>query len=1067
MGRNRLQDLNPDSSARAESLLAAIGRLWLNWGSWVMASFLVCAGLYSGARVVQLQSLAYLSIKLDSSLQIEGGIRPVFLNMYRVLNEGDKFIEVNNVPVTRLVEMHGSIRNSSGSLQEFNVRRSDEDGIYTRRIIWLPTSHMPELSFSRDMSVESVPIHELQRWLIGSDYRLVGVNGQDVSTPARAASLQNMNGGWRHYSFAANNAPGDRLEIAFLRQDPMAPWTLWIMGLAYGCLGLVVHRLRSRSQSASVYLIFCVTGSLFFFLRAIPGLLRSPLEIQLFQVVLCLSFAPTALFVGSLSGIPALWDNKRRVLITALAWGGFLRLVSWMLGYTPFLFAWAISISLLLIILFVGRRVRSGEHSSEALEAKQLTRTVQVACLAGLLPSALYLISLNLFPREGPLQIWVDLSAIIFPVMIGYAVVLRNVLRVDEMLLESAAFGSLTAALGCTFAVAVAFVVRLSEQFVPAASPWAAALLAGVGAASALPLYIRARRWLEDRFNRRQSRYDDFILSIEEFGIELPDVDAFIRKVMGELRRLTESPDVAAIVLAHGDIGVFSTDSEAEVMDRREDWNLLCDAIHDQPREMSRSVVADSIGGDSQREEVVAAMDRLSILWLFPLMVESRFAGLLAVGQKADGLNYPRAELLKLRIVARECALGLYSYIIRQNMIDKRRTEEALRKSEDRLKHAQKLEVLGTLTTSVAHDFKNLITAIFGYTAIAKDTLPFDHPSAEAVQNVEEVARQAAGLTRSLLIFTNRMKSEKQTSEFAPILDRAIRFVTRVTSSSLDIELQTSELNGAFAHADETQIQQLLMNLVLNARDAMAGRGIVSVTAKQVSMSLPSMASSSASAWIRVSVADRGCGISSDVIERIFDPFFTTKSPEKGTGLGLAICRQVAEDHGGWIQVESRPSEGSCFEIFFPVCRKPSTAARSGVTAKETRLRGASILIAEDDDMVRAGITTFLRRRGFKVTAVANGHRFVEAATAEPPAACVLNFELPGLSAVECIASLSREGIRVPILLTSGDSDLVFDSDRAPGVRILRKPFKMSDLLHELTLAIEMFNSTKGRVPDE
>ncbi|MCS7015254.1 MAG: PAS domain S-box protein [Gemmatales bacterium] len=240
---------------------------------------------------------------------------------------------------------------------------------------------------------------------------------------------------------------------------------------------------------------------------------------------------------------------------------------------------------------------------------------------------------------------------------------------------------------------------------------------------------------------------------------------------------------------------------------------------------------------------------------------------------------------------------------------------------EEQLRHAQKMEAVGQLAGGVAHDFNNLLTAILGNVSLVLARLAPDDPNRELLQITEKAALRAAELTRQLLSFSRRTRLRPQPTELNPIVEETLSLLRRTIDKRIDIQSDLDPQSGQ-VYADAGQMQQVLMNLCLNARDAMPEGGKLLVRTRRVVLS-PEEARRHVSArpgvFIRLDVVDTGHGIPPEIRSRIFEPFFTTKGQGRGTGLGLAMVYGIIEEHHGWIEVESEVGRGSTFSVYLPV----------------------------------------------------------------------------------------------------------------------------------------------------
>jgi signal transduction histidine kinase len=264
------------------------------------------------------------------------------------------------------------------------------------------------------------------------------------------------------------------------------------------------------------------------------------------------------------------------------------------------------------------------------------------------------------------------------------------------------------------------------------------------------------------------------------------------------------------------------------------------------------------------------------------------------------------------------------------------------RRLEMDLQRAQRLEVIGRLSSGIAHDFNNLLTVVMGMASLVRGSLPAGHPAHQDLRRITEACEQAANLAGQLLAFSRNRRTNIRPVEVRQVVRRTLELLRPTLPGAIELKEQLGE-NDLFIQADETQLQQVLMNLFLNARDALGGKGQIRVQAEAVleqdegdklkDVSKPSDSSfilhpSSFRRWVRLSVDDTGHGINEQVRPKIFDPFFSTK--EHGTGLGLAVVQQIVESYGGRVEVASQPGRGSRFDVWLPLSAEGKETGSKG-----------------------------------------------------------------------------------------------------------------------------------------
>lgn len=360
----------------------------------------------------------------------------------------------------------------------------------------------------------------------------------------------------------------------------------------------------------------------------------------------------------------------------------------------------------------------------------------------------------------------------------------------------------------------------------------------------------------------------------------------------------------------------------------------------------------------------------------------------------------------------------------------------------DSLQHSQKLESIGRLAAGVAHDFNNVLTAIFGYLDVAMAALPPAHEAYRSLEGMRRAVEQAAGVTRALLTFARQARVEKSPIDLRDVLSESVRLLRHALPASVRLEVSQPPGEPVTVLADRTQLQQVIMNLALNARDAMPSGGLLRIELRR-------QASSHAlTDEARLSVSDTGSGIAPAVLENLFEPFVTSKPRGKGTGLGLSIVHGIVTEHGGSIRVDTAQGRGSTFTVTLPCVA--SSAVRSLVPAAESPRRGAGelLLVAEDQPAVRELICSLLGSLGYRVVAAADGREALEIFHRERERLrlVMLDLDLPLRSGMDCLREIRAADARLPIIVMSGSAPPEADVGLAPLTQFLRKPFQLAHL---------------------
>ncbi|HEX8947553.1 MAG TPA: ATP-binding protein [Dissulfurispiraceae bacterium] len=354
---------------------------------------------------------------------------------------------------------------------------------------------------------------------------------------------------------------------------------------------------------------------------------------------------------------------------------------------------------------------------------------------------------------------------------------------------------------------------------------------------------------------------------------------------------------------------------------------------------------------------------------------------------------------------------GFDGYII--DITEKKRFEEALL-------HTQKMDAIGTLAGGIAHDFNNMLQGILGYTSLIKINLTEEDPLYKPINVIENSAGRASDLTKQLLGFARGGKYITKAVD----LNTAVSNVLQIVSRTFDraIEIRTSLSRDLWpVEADQSQIEHSLLNLCLNARDAMPSGGSLSITTANYRGVLSS-AEAREERYAVVKVADTGTGMDKDLLGRIFEPFFTTKKDSKGVGMGLAMVYGVIKNHGGTIKVDSEPGKGSEFSIYLPASEKP-VEAEVPVTSEIPRGKG-TVLIVDDEDVVRDFAIAALARCGYKAIGVSNGLEALELFSRKKDeiGVVILDIIMPKMGGKETFEKLREIDPKVKVLVSSGYS---------------------------------------------
>jgi PAS domain S-box-containing protein len=393
-----------------------------------------------------------------------------------------------------------------------------------------------------------------------------------------------------------------------------------------------------------------------------------------------------------------------------------------------------------------------------------------------------------------------------------------------------------------------------------------------------------------------------------------------------------------------------------------------------------------------------------------------------------------------------------------RNMTDRRQAELALRERDQQLQQAQRVEALGVLAGGIAHDFNNLLTAVLGFCSMLQESLRGRNEDLQRLEQIQIAATRASVLTRQLLAYGRKQVLEGRLVDLNVVVSGITRLVGPLLGTNIQIKTALSQRLGA-VFADPGQVEQVIMNLVLNARDAMPNGGTITIATSDVleaTEPLSGLVGEGNRYRVQVAVSDTGCGMDASTRVRIFEPFFTTKDRTKGSGLGLSMVYGIVKQSGGEIEVWSEVGAGTTFRILFPRAENDLAEVTTGVEAG-LPVPTRTVLLVDDEELVRGLAREFLVREGYRVleASCATEALAVEEGFAESIDALVTDFIMPGASGAELAASLAKRRPETRVLYMSGYPGEVMANRGAlkEGSRILQKPFTaetLAGMLREL-----------------
>lgn len=392
-----------------------------------------------------------------------------------------------------------------------------------------------------------------------------------------------------------------------------------------------------------------------------------------------------------------------------------------------------------------------------------------------------------------------------------------------------------------------------------------------------------------------------------------------------------------------------------------------------------------------------------------------------------------------------------------KEMEERRATEEALRKSEEELRHSQKMEAVGRLAGGVAHDFNNLLTAIIGYAELIATRATSNTLAKQNAELIRKAGEQAAALTRQLLAFSRKQILQPKVIDLNELVVEMEKLLRRVIGERFDLQSQPDAEIGR-VKADPSQLEQVVLNLGVNARDAMPRGGKLIIRTENIRLDRTAASQLSASLkpgdYVMLSVTDTGAGMDEETMSHIFEPFFTTKGPGKGTGLGLATVYGIVRQTGGGISVESEPGKGSIFRIYLPQVSEPVDFTKALTSPVEKSENFETVLVVEDEDIVRELVCEVLEEQGYNVICARDGVEALSMAAGfdETIHLLVTDVIMPNMNGHELAGKLSSLRPDMKVLYVSGysDNDIGDHGVLDPRFELLQKPFTPQTLARKI-----------------
>jgi PAS domain S-box-containing protein len=451
-----------------------------------------------------------------------------------------------------------------------------------------------------------------------------------------------------------------------------------------------------------------------------------------------------------------------------------------------------------------------------------------------------------------------------------------------------------------------------------------------------------------------------------------------------------------------------------------------------------------------KREEMIGRTPAELCLWEKPEVADQWYEGLVRqqlVRDQEAKIRNQAGGLREMLISLSPVALGRqpHTLLLAQDV-----SERAL--LERQLRQAQKMEAIGQLAAGVAHDFNNILTVIQGHAGLLQQKLDSGSPQANSVEQITRAAARAATLIRQLLMFSRKQVMQFRHLDLNDTLRNAIKMLERLVGEHVQIDFHPQSPIPAI-HADSSMVEQIAMNLAVNARDAMPNGGRLSIATAMETIHrepTPMDPETRDGEYVCLTFRDTGMGMDTQVLSRIFEPFFTTKAVGKGTGLGLSTVFGIVRQHKGWLEVKSKLDQGTTFRIYLPASQQ---AAERTELVVDTALRSGreTILVAEDEDTLREMVVQVLKIQGYTVLEAASGRHALEVwEHANRPVDLLLtDMVMPGgIMGSELAERLSGQSPRLKVIYTSGYSPGMAGKDASllAGRNFLSKPYSIGKL---------------------
>ncbi|MBW2083809.1 MAG: response regulator [Deltaproteobacteria bacterium] len=397
------------------------------------------------------------------------------------------------------------------------------------------------------------------------------------------------------------------------------------------------------------------------------------------------------------------------------------------------------------------------------------------------------------------------------------------------------------------------------------------------------------------------------------------------------------------------------------------------------------------------------------------------------------------------------------------DITEQKKAQKERERLEAQLRQAQKMEAVGTLAGGIAHDFRNILQAIFGYCDILMLDLREGEKGYEEIREIQKAASRASELTQQLLTFSRKVESKLRPVNLNDQIRQAYKLLGRTLPKTISIDLQLKEKIQKI-NADPAQIEQVLLNLAINAKDAMPEGGRLLIRTQETFLDddyCKSHAGARPGKYILLTVTDTGQGMDEATLDHIFEPFYTTKGRGKGTGLGLAMVYGIVKGHGGYIGCYSKPGEGTSFEIYLPVIEQNDLIINQEEKSRDwVRMgRGEKVLVIDDDQAILDIVEKALSKFGYVVLRATDGRQGLQVYTEVGNIidVVIVDYMMPEIDGIETLKEIRKIDPRAKIILASGypltkvHEGVIRDNVRG----FLTKPFNIEEMLRQIRQVID------------